>query len=114
MMCKISYFRGFGVLGFWGFLIVLKGTVSNLLELIWGSAFSNISVVVSNHLVEESFGLISGCHLHAAGLDSLDNFHALVVKFTFDLLLVAHQPLVELGILWVLLDGGDGPDGSSL
>jgi len=37
----------------------------------------------------------------------------LVIELTFDLLLVALKGFVELLILWILLNGADGPDGGS-
>ena len=47
-------------------------------------------------------------------LDGLDDLDALVVQLLVDPLLVISKDGHELGVLWVLLDGGDGPDGSSL
>jgi hypothetical protein len=52
--------------------------------------------------------------LHAVALDDIDDLDALVVQLLFDLLLVFPESVVELGVLWVLLDSGDGPDSGSL
>jgi len=41
-------------------LIVLKGTVFDCFKLITLSALGNVSVVITDHLVEEGFGFISG------------------------------------------------------
>jgi len=38
----------------------------------------------------------------------------LIVKLLLDLLLVLAKGIVELGVFWVLLDGTDGSNGSSL
>ena len=47
-------------------------------------------------------------------LDHLDNGHALVVKAGFNLGLVVLESSSELLILWILLDGTNGSDGSSV
>ena len=95
-------------------LVVLKGTVLDSGELISSGALGNVSVVISDHLVEESFGLVGRGNLHAGALDDLNNHDALVVELLLDLLLVDGKGLVELGVLGVLLDGTDGSNGSSL
>ena len=95
-------------------LVVLKGTGLDNLELVSVCALGNVSVVVTHHLVEESFGLVGGSDLHAGLLDGFDDLDALVVQLLVDPLLVISKDGHELGVLWVLLDGGDGPDGSSL
>ena len=48
-----------------GKLIVLKGTVFDGIKLVSLGALGNVSVVVTNHFVEESFGLVSGGNTHA-------------------------------------------------
>jgi len=53
------------------------------------SALGNISVVITDHLVEESFCLIGGGDTHARILDDVDDLDALVVKLLLDLFLVA-------------------------
>ena len=100
--------------GFVGQLIILQCTVLDALKLIWGGAFSHVSVVVSNHLVEECLGLVGGGLLHAALFDSLDYVHALIIELSFDFLFVSREGLAEIGVLRILLDCGDGPDGGSL
>jgi len=89
-------------------LIVFKGSVLNFFKLIWSGALSNISVIITDHLVEESFGLISLGNLHAIVLDDIDDGDALVIQLTLDLLLVLGKSIRELLVLWVLLDGADG------
>jgi hypothetical protein len=46
-------------------LIVLEGTVFNDLELVSIGALSNISVIISDHFVEETLSLIGGSDAHA-------------------------------------------------
>ena len=57
-----------GVQGFrggLGELIVLEGTILDGVELISLGALGDVSVVVTNHFVEEGFGLIGSSNLHA-------------------------------------------------
>ena len=100
--------------GLLGKLIVLKSAVLDGLKLISLSALSNISIVVSNHLVEESLGLIGGSLWVALSLNDFYDIHALGVKLAFDLLFVGGESLRILGVFWVLLDGADGSNGSSI
>jgi len=95
-------------------LVVLKGTIFDGIKLITGGALSNISVIITDHLVEEGFGLVSGSLGHARVLDNFDNLDALIVEFLLDLLLVLSESCVELLVLWVLLDGTDSSNGGSL
>jgi len=95
-------------------LVVLEGAIFDGLKLVGIGTLGDVPVVVSDHLVEEGLGLVGGGDLHALVLDVLDDGHALLVKLTLDLLLVTLEGLVELLVLWVLLDGADGPDGGSL
>jgi hypothetical protein len=77
-------------------LIVLESSVLNGLKVFARGAFSNISVVVSDHLVEEGFGLISGGNLHASALDGVYDSKTLIVQFLLNLLLVFGEGTVEL------------------
>ena len=95
-------------------LVVLEGTILDGVELISRGALSNISVIISDHLVEEGFGLIGGGLSHARVLDDFNDSDALVIELLFYLLFVTKESVVELLVFWVLLDGADGTDGSSL
>jgi len=108
----VASVKGFG--GRAGKLVVLKSTVFDGIELITGGALSNVSVIITDHLVEEGFGLVSGSLGHARVLDNFDNLDALIVEFLLDLLLVLSESCVELLVLWVLLDGTDSSNGGSL
>ena len=44
----------------------------------------------------------------------MNNTDALVVELLFNLLFVGEETVVELLVFWVLLDGTDGSNGSSL
>ena len=48
-----------------GELVVLKSSILDGVELVSLSALCHVSVIVSDHLVEESLGLVGGCHWHA-------------------------------------------------
>jgi hypothetical protein len=108
----VACIQAFG--GGLGELIVLQGSILDGGELVSVGALSDVSVVVSDHLVEEGLGLVSGSNSHAGGLDDFDDGDALVVELTFDLFLIPSESIVELLVLGVLLDGGDGSNGSSL
>jgi hypothetical protein len=108
----VASIEGFGT-GL-GKFVVLKSTVLNDIELITLSALGNVSVVITDHLVEESFGLISGGNIHAWILNDADDADALVVKLLLDLLLVLGESIIKFGVFWVLLDGRDGSNGGSL
>jgi len=95
-------------------LVVLKSSILDGLELVSVGALGYVSVVVSDHLVEEGLGLVGGGDSHAGGLDDFDDGDALVVELTLDLFLVSSKSVIELLVLGVLLDGGDGSNGSSL
>jgi len=94
--------------------IVFKGTVFDGVKLITLSALSNVSVVITNHLVEESFGLIGGGDTHAGIFDDVDDIDALGIKLLLDLLLVHTETFIEFRVFWVLLNSTDGSNGGSL
>jgi len=96
-----------------GELVVLKGTVLDSVELISLSALSNVSVVITDHLVEEGLGLISAGNSHARSLHDVNNIDTLLIKLLLNLGLVGLKGIVELGVLWILLDGADGSNGGS-
>jgi len=108
----VAGIEGFG--GGLGELIVLEGTIFDGIELVTLGALGNVSVVITDHFVEESFGLVSGSNTHAGVLDDVDNGDALVVELLFDLFFVSAESIVEFGVFWVLLDGTDGSNGGSL
>jgi hypothetical protein len=97
-----------------GELIVFEGSIFNCFDLVLLGALGNVPIVITNHFVKESLGLVSGGNLHALTLNNLDDGHALVVKLTFDLLLVLGETVVELRVFWVLLDSADGSNSGSL
>jgi hypothetical protein len=95
-------------------LVVFEGSILDNLELITLGALSNVSIVVSNHLVEEGFCLISLSNFEAVILDNIYDGNALVIEFSFDLCLVSGKSIIEFRIFWVLLDSTDCTDSCSL
>ena len=95
-------------------MIVLKGSVLDFFKFVWSGALGNVSVVITDHLVEEGFGLISGSNLHAGIFDNGDDGHALIVELLLNLFLILSKGITKLGVFWVLLDGADGSNGGSL
>ena len=95
-------------------MIVLKSTGLDSFDFISIGALGNVSVVISHHLVEERFGLIGDGNTHAGLLDNINNGEALVVEFLLNLVLVLAKSIIEFRIFWVLLNGTDGSNSSSL
>jgi len=100
--------------GVGGRLIVLKSTVFDGIKLITLGALSDVSIVISHHFVEESFSLVSGGFTHALALNNINDGDALVIKLLLDLLLINGETLIEFRVFWVLLDGTDSSNSSSL
>ena len=73
----------------------------------------NVTVVVTDHLDEEGFGLIGALLLEDASVDHVDNLLAVVLKLLLNLLLVCKERFVKLSILRVLLNGGNGAASSA-
>jgi hypothetical protein len=103
-----------GLGGALGELIVLEGSTFDGLELIRSGTLSNVSVVISNHLVEEGLGFVGAGNLHALIHNDINDSDALFIELSFDLFLVSTKAILELDVLWILLNGTDGPDSSSL
>jgi len=91
-------------------LVALEGTALDLLELAVLGGFGDVSVVVTDHLLEEGLGLVILSELEAVILNDLDDLDALSVELLLDLSLVLSEGLAELGVLGVLLNGADSAD----
>jgi hypothetical protein len=86
---KSDWVAGIQRLGrFLSMLIVFEGTIFDDIELITLGALSNVSVVISDHFVEEGFGLIGGGNTHALSLNDIYDRDALVVELLLDFLFV--------------------------
>ena len=95
-------------------LVALLSTLLDGVEVVALGGLRNISVVVTDHLLEEGLGLVVRGELEAVVTNDTNNSKANVVKLLFDLLLVGLESATKLGVLGVLLDGTDGADGATL
>ena len=78
------------------------------------SVLSDVAVVVTDHLHEEGLSLVSAIALKDAVVDHVNDLLAVSLKLLLDLRFVSEKCSVELGVLWVLLDSGDGAAGGTL
>ena len=99
---------------FLSILVVLEGTILDSFKSVSSGAFCNISIIVTNHLEKECLGLIGLSLSVALILDNSNDSHALVIKLILDPLFVCCECLTEFRVFWVLLNGADGSNGSSL
>lgn len=76
--------------------------------------FRNISIVITDHFLEESFGFFISSKANTLFLHNVHDDHALIIELILNFLLVFAQCWAELLVLWVLLDGTDGTNSSSL
>jgi len=97
-----------------GLLVAFEGSLLDSLELVLRCGLSNVSVVVSDHLLEEGLRLVLSGKLDALALYCRHNLDAFVVQLLLDLLLVGAERFTELLVFWILFDGTDGTDGTSL
>ena len=97
-----------------GLLITFESAFLDLLEFVLGSRLSDVSVVITDHLLEEGLGLILSGKLDAFVLHCLHNRDAFIVKLQLDLLLVRAKSIAKLLVFWILFDGSNGTNSSSL
>jgi hypothetical protein len=76
-------------------LVTFESSVFDSLQFLVSGALSNISIVVTNHLVEKGFGLVSGSNFHALRFDDFYNGNALIIELAFDLFLIVSKTPVE-------------------
>ena len=95
-------------------LIVLKSSILDCIKFVSLGTFSNVSVVVTHHLVEESFSLVCCSNSNALTLDDFNNREALVVELALNFSFVNFKSIIELWVFWILLDGTDSSNSSSL
>ena len=90
-----------------GLLVCLKRVCLHLLELFTLSILSDVTVVVTDHLDEESLGLLGARLDENLGVDHVNNALAVSDKLGLNALLVARECVGVLRILGVLLNGGN-------
>ena len=89
-------------------LISLLGLLLDLFEEVFLGVLGNVAIVVAYHLDEESLGLFRAVSVEDTVVDHVDDLLAVSGELSLDLALVSKECRVELGVLGVLLDGGDG------
>ena len=90
-----------------GFLV---GGLSLLLDILEGGilgVLSDIAIVITDHLDEESLGLIGAISIEDAVVDHVNDLLAVGLELGLDLSFVGQKGRVKLGVLGVLLDGRD-------
>ena len=106
-----------GVAGWEGnlvsFFISLECILLNLLKLGTLGVFSDVAVVVTDHLHEEGLRLTVAVLGENLFVNHVDNLLAVAGKFFFDFSLVAGKCVRELGVLRVLLNCSDSAAGST-
>jgi len=100
---------------FGGSLVSLMGVISSLISLVTGGVFRDVSVVITLHFEVEDLSFGIGSLGDEAGVDEVEDFVAVFVELSLDLVLVASEEADILGslLLFLLLDGGEGSPGSS-
>ncbi len=81
------------------------GLVLDIFELLIFSVLSNVAIVVTDHLHEESLGLIAAFLFKHICLDHSDNLIAVAHQLFFNFGLVFKESSIELRVLRVLLNG---------
>ena len=96
-------------------LVGCLGLLLDLFKLGVLGVLSDIAVVITDHFHEEGLGLVSAIRsLEHARVDHVNDLLAVSLKLLLDLRFVSEKCSVELGVLRVLLDGGDGAAGGTL
>ena len=97
-----------------GLLVGCLGCLLDFFKLGIFGVLSDIAVVITDHFHEEGFGLVSAIPSQHARVDHGNDLLAVILKLFLDLRLVGEKCTVELGVLRVLLDSGDGAAGGTL
>ena len=90
-----------------GLLVSLLSLLLDILKLRLLGVFSDVTIVVAHHLHKEGLGLVGAFGAKHAAVDHVDDLLAVSGELSLDLALVGKECRVELGVLRVLLDGGD-------
>ena len=95
-------------------LVGYLGGLLDLLKLGVLGVLSDVTIVVTDHLDEESLGLIAALSVEDAVVDQVDDLLAVRLELFFDAGLVCEKGSVELAVLGVLLNGRDGAASGAL
>ena len=94
-------------------LVGYLGGLLDLLKLGVLGVLSDVTIVVTDHLDEESLGLIGALTAEDAGVDHVNDLLAVSHELGLDLGLVGEKGGIELGVLGVLLDSGNSAASSA-
>ena len=106
----VAWWEGDGV----SLVVGLEGVLLDLLHELALGVLGDVSVVVTDHLDEESLWLAVAGLGEDLLVDHLDDHLAVSGQLVLDGGLVGGEGVGVLGVLGVLLDGGNGSAGSSL
>ena len=96
------------------FVVGFERVLLDLLKLALLGIFSDVAVVVADHLHEEGLGLTVAVLGKDFVVNHVNNLLAVTGKFFFDFVLVAGKCIRELGVLGVLLNCSNRAAGSAL
>merc|ERR1711957_266507 len=97
-----------------GFVVSGEGSLLDLLEVVALGVLGNVAVVIADHLDEEGLGLTTAGLGEDLGVDHVNDSLAVVLELALNSGLVGKEGIGELGVLGVLLDGGNGSASGSL
>ena len=97
-----------------GLVVSGKGSLLDLLEVISLGVLSDVAVVVTDHLDEESLGLAVTGLGEDLVVDHVDDSLAIILEFRLNTVLVSGKGVTEFGVLGVLLDGSNSAASGSL
>jgi hypothetical protein len=97
-----------------GLVVSGEGGLLDLLEVITLGVLGDVSVVVSDHLDEESLGLSVTRFGKDLLVDHVDDSLAVVLELLLNSVFVSSEGISELGVLGVLLNSSDSAASGSL
>ena len=97
-----------------GFIVSSKGLLFNLIEVITLGVLGDVTVVISNHLDEEGLRLSVTRLSKDLVVNHINDSLAIFLQFLLNSSLVVGEGIVELLVVRVLLNSGNGSASSSL
>ena len=97
-----------------GLVVSGEGGLLDLLEVITLGVLGDVSVVVSDHLDEESLGLSVARFGEDLLVDHVDDSLAVILELLLNSVFVSSEGISELGVLGVLLNSSDSAASGSL
>ena len=97
-----------------GFVVGGKCALLNFVEVITLGVLGDVTVVITDHLDEEGLGLSVAGFGEDLVVDHVNDSLAIFLELGLNSLLVSGEGIGELGVLGVLLNGGNGSASGSL